>query len=157
MEILNIRIESDLLNQIKEIASSQETTTSQLIRKIIKDNLINYRKENQMTSEIQKEKNIISLTDDSGKWFDESKAITYKENTYWNGNNHISKITDQQWHHVNLIKTATGKWILNNWSNFQGSKDEYLECTEAQAAEWFTKNGEEPPEELKSYFEELEI
>ena len=41
----------------------------------------------------------VSLTDQSGQWFDSEKSEIYKENTYHDGKNWISKATGSQWEH----------------------------------------------------------
>jgi len=78
----------------------------------------------------------IVLTDDSGKWFDSEKAVKFEENTRWNGNNHISCATGSQWDHEWLYYTAGGKWVLNSWSQYQGSLESYCEICEETAVQW---------------------
>ncbi len=78
----------------------------------------------------------IVLTDDSGKWFNEKTAIVFTENTWWNGNNHISCATGSQWNHEQLFYTKSGRWILNWWSQYQNSKETYEEISENAAIEW---------------------
>lgn len=58
----------------------------------------------------------IPLTDGSGRWFDSAKTESFDEETYWNGNNHISKATGSQWDHERLLRTAGKRWILETWS-----------------------------------------
>jgi len=79
----------------------------------------------------------ISLTDRCGSWFDADSAQLFEEETHHNGNNWISSATGSQWHHENLYLTASGKWILNTWSNYQGTRSTYEEITELEAARWF--------------------
>lgn len=86
----------------------------------------------------------IALTDGSGKWFSSETAQLFKEDTYWNGNNWISKATGSQWAHESLYRTAGGRFILNHWSNWQGSSETYEEIGNEEAAVWFSKNGLEP-------------
>lgn len=83
----------------------------------------------------------IALTDGSGKWFDAEKAELFKEETYWNGNNHISKATGSQWNHEYMYITKSGVFVLNCWSNYQGSVETYEEVSKNYAAEWFAKQG----------------
>lgn len=56
------------------------------------------------------------LTDGTNRWFDKSKAERFEEDTYWNGNNLISKATGSQWDHQALYRTAGKKWILASFS-----------------------------------------
>lgn len=58
--------------------------------------------------------NRIVLTDGSGRWFDGEKAQQWEEETYWNGNNHISKTTGSQWEHETLYRTKGEIYILRH-------------------------------------------
>jgi hypothetical protein len=78
----------------------------------------------------------IVLTDDSGKWFDGDKTIDFKEDTTWDGNNHISNATGSQWDHQQLHYTKGGSWVLWEWSQWQGSTDSYTEVSERFAIRW---------------------
>lgn len=60
-----------------------------------------------------------------GTWFNEETATEYPENTYWNGNNHISLATGSQWDHELLYCTKGGAWVLHRWSQWQGSGASY--------------------------------
>ena len=84
-----------------------------------------------------------ALTDYSGKWFDVSKAEIFEEDSQWNGNNHISCATGSQWNHEKLYRTASGKWVLNWWSQMQGSMESWTEVSDEEAAAWLVRNGEE--------------
>ena len=77
---------------------------------------------------------------DNGKWFDVDAATRFEEDTWWNGNNHISKATGTQWDHEALYRTASGTWILHWWSQWQGSEDRWTELTAEQASAWLIKN-----------------
>lgn len=102
----------------------------------------------------------IALTNNIGQWFDADKAECFKEQTYWNGSNHISKATNDQWHHEAIFKTKSGVFVFNSYSNIQGSMDTYEEITKKEAAQWFAKQGfldEDIPEELLSFIHEFEV
>jgi hypothetical protein len=88
---------------------------------------------------------------DSNSWFDETKATKYLEDTYWNGRNKISVNTGSQWDHQWLYRTEGGKWVLNSWSNYQGSPETFVLISEEEAALWLAKNNEEIPPELLHY------
>lgn len=81
----------------------------------------------------------VALTDGSGQWFDSEKAEYYKEDSYHDGRNFISKATGSQWEHEAIYVTKSGKFILNHWSNWQGSRETYELISTEQAAEWFAK------------------
>ena len=82
----------------------------------------------------------IPLTGDSGKWFDKKAAVKFNEATRWNGNNHISRASGSQWVHEALYYTRGGRWVLNAWSQWQGSLETYTEISEETAVEWLIAN-----------------
>jgi hypothetical protein len=95
------------------------------------------------------------LTD--GRWFDEDKAERFKEDLRWNGSNHISRATGSQWEHEALFRTASGKWIINHWSQWQGGCDEYYEVSNEEAAAWLVANEYEPHKACVAEYEALEV
>jgi len=99
----------------------------------------------------------IAITNQEGYWFDAEKAEQFDEESYWNGRNFISKATGNQWEHETLFKTRSGKWVLNHWSNFQGSLETYVEIDEEAAATWFLKQGMDLPEGLEKFAQSFEI
>lgn len=78
----------------------------------------------------------VPLTDDSSQWFDDEKATKFDEATWWNGNNHISRATGSQWEHEALYFTKSGNWILNAWSQRQGSGETYEAVSQHAAIAW---------------------
>lgn len=97
----------------------------------------------------------IALTDEYGNatatWFDRDRATKYDESTRWDGNNHVSMATGSQWDHEALYLTASGRYILNRWSQWEGCADTYCEITEAEAIAWLLAQGHEdavPQEEV---------
>jgi hypothetical protein len=78
----------------------------------------------------------------NGRWFDPSRAEKWKEDTYWDGNNHISKATGSQWAHEELYRTPKGTWVLHTWSQRQGSTPSYEVIDQAAAHAWLIANGE---------------
>jgi len=97
-----------------------------------------------------------ALTDDSGRWFDIDKAERFSENTYWNGNNHISCATGDQFYHESLWRTKSGIWVLHEWSDWQGSMETWSEIDDDEAAKWLIKNDHES-DIVKEQIEALEI
>ncbi len=94
--------------------------------------------------------NRISLTDESGQWFDIDSATSFEDKTFWDGSNHISKTAGQHNSHT-LYRTASGKWVLGFTSQWQGTNDSYEHLSDKQAAKWFMKNeyeNDEIPAEL---------
>jgi len=98
----------------------------------------------------------ITLTDGSGAWFDKNTTIEFKEDTFWNGSNHVSMVTKSQTEHEYLYFTASGAWVLNPWSQYQGSCDTYERITPQQAAVWMNINGHNHVS-LKDTIADLEI
>lgn len=97
----------------------------------------------------------INLTDNSGKWFDVEKAQMFKEGSRWNGRNHISLATSDQFEHEALYITKSGKIIKNCYSQWQGSVETYHEIDTETAFQWFQKNEyteEMLPENLREKF-----
>lgn len=81
------------------------------------------------------------LTNDSGKWFDRDKALRWDESTRWDGSNHISCATGSQWNHEELYRTASGRWILHTWSQWQGSSSSWEEIAHQAAVLWLSQHG----------------
>lgn len=100
---------------------------------------------------------ITTLTDGSGQWFNLDRAVCYKETTRWDGNNHISLVTGSQWNHEWLYVTAGKRFILNSFSDWQGSTETYEEISKEEAAVWFARNELEPIGLIEEEFNALEI
>lgn len=75
------------------------------------------------------------------RWFDSSKALSAEESTHFDGRNHVSDATGSQWEHERLYLTAGCDWVLNHWSQWQGSTESYREITIQEAASWLAVNG----------------
>lgn len=69
-------------------------------------------------------------------WYSSDKATAYGEGTRWDGSNNVSLITGDQFSHQRLIRTAGGRWVLNSWSDWQGSRERYEFITRDQALAW---------------------
>lgn len=87
----------------------------------------------------------IALTDDTGRWFDKEKATEFTNDDRDRINN--------TW----LYYTASGKWILNEWSRYEGSEQKYVEIDSDAAAKWLIENGYGDNDILKDKIEALEI
>lgn len=90
------------------------------------------------------------------RWFDPQSADSWEEETFWDGNNHISKATGSQWDHQTLYRTAKQHlWVLLSYSQWQGSRDTYQEITASEAYHWLLRNGydAEVPEEFLAELE----
>jgi hypothetical protein len=85
----------------------------------------------------------IKVTDIEGEpagWFDPEKAYSLEEETRWNGSNQISEATGSQTEHEKLYLTASGQWILNHWSQFQGRAETFRLINQNEAVQWLLKN-----------------
>ena len=83
----------------------------------------------------------IAMTDGSGQWFDVEKADEFGEDSTWDGSNHISMATRSQTEHEKLYRTASGKWVLHSWSQWQGTIATYEVVSDKYAAKWLVTNG----------------
>lgn len=102
----------------------------------------------------------IALTDGTGQWFDADKAEMYEEDTFHDGRNWISKATGSQWEHEAIYVTKSGKFILNHYSDYQGSHESYELISKEDAAAWFAKQSfsdDVIPEVFRKEVAELEI
>jgi len=81
---------------------------------------------------------------------------SWEEGTRWDGRNHISMATGSQWNHQQLYKTRRGRYWLEHWSQWQGSMPYAEWISEMEAARWLILNGEELPEDLQQFRDEIE-
>lgn len=87
-------------------------------------------------------------------WFNPDTATIYKEATEWDGNNHVSINSVGPYGHQALYRTSGGRWVLNNWSQWQGSEDKYEFISDRDAKDWLLRNQED--DAVKQWFGELE-
>lgn len=88
-------------------------------------------------------------TDDYGNpatgligWFDLDKAVTYEEATDWDGQNRVSVNPGcAPYGHQRLHRTAGERWVLNSWSQWQGSPDIFEFISDDRVREWLLLNG----------------
>lgn len=73
-------------------------------------------------------------------WFDADTATVFGEDTYFDGNNHISRATGSQWDHQALYRTKGGRYVLHSWSQWQGSVPTWQFLTDDQARDWLLAN-----------------
>lgn len=81
-----------------------------------------------------------------GRWFDPDAARVWEEGTKFDGNNRISLATGSQWDHEQLYLTAKGHWVVNAWSQWQGTSETYRAIDPAEAAMWLVRNEHDLPE-----------
>ncbi len=91
----------------------------------------------------------VAITGAEGRWFDRVAAVLFKEDTWFDGNNHISRVTGSQWFHQCLYFTAGGSWVLHRWSNYQNEPETYQLIELSEAIVWLIENRCFPAEVLQ--------
>jgi|GEM_PF-1414248 len=86
-------------------------------------------------------------------WFDLDKAVEIAELTRWDGDNRVS-VHVPKFHHNALYRTAGGRWVLQSWSQWQGTMERYEYIDDERAREWLTVN--ESDDIVEQYFGEVE-
>lgn len=86
--------------------------------------------------------------------FDLDKAEKFDEDTRWDGNNMVSVHPVGSFGHQMLLRTAGGRWVLNSWSQWEGSKDVYEYVSDERARDWLMVNKDD--EVIGKYFGEIE-
>ncbi len=87
-------------------------------------------------------------------WFDLDRAEAFREDTTWNGSNHLSVHTGSPFHHQTLYRTAGGRWVLGKSSNYQGTIPSYAFITADQAKTWLLVNHNDA--DVAKYFDAVE-
>jgi hypothetical protein len=94
-----------------------------------------------------------------GTVVDTSKATqSWDEDTYWDGQNHISRATGTQWNHETLYRSRKGRYYIESHSDWQGSRDSAEWVSREEAARWLLVNkveGKEFPEDLQGLVEQV--
>ena len=91
-----------------------------------------------------------------GTVVDTSNAVqSWKEDTRWNGNNHVSLATGDQWTHQELHKSRKGRYWVEHTSQWQGSTPHAEWVSPEEAARWLLTNNEELPEDLAALESEV--
>ena len=81
----------------------------------------------------------IVLTNENS-WFNAEISEQIQEKTEWDGQNAISKATGQQFEHETVYITASGKIVLCEWSQWQGTRTTYTVIPVSKLAKWLIKN-----------------
>jgi len=95
--------------------------------------------------------------DKTGVLVDTDKAKqSWDEATYWNGSNHISKATGDQFLHETLYLSSKGRYYIEHSSQWQGSVPSASEISKEEAAKWLILNEHDDlPEELAGLLDEM--
>ena len=96
----------------------------------------------------------VALTDGSKVWFSTESAVLFKEDTRWDGRDQISVPTGS---HEWLYYTKSGKWVKNEFSNYEGALETYQQIEEQDAIEWLILNDHFECDELKEIPEKIRL
>lgn len=80
----------------------------------------------------------------------------WEEATWWNGHNHVSMATGDQWVHQTLYKSSKNRYYLVTRSQWQGVRDSANFLTEQEAAKWLILNNHKLPKDLAKHEAEIE-
>jgi hypothetical protein len=80
----------------------------------------------------------------------ENATQHWNEDTYWDGNNHISKATGSQWDHQTLYRSRKGRYYVEHTSQWQGSRDSAEWVSNEEAARWLLAQGTDLPPALSA-------
>jgi hypothetical protein len=94
-------------------------------------------------SRFKLEEGAIVDTDRAAKQWDEA--------SFWDGRNHISKATGDQFTHETLYKSSKGRYYIVHSSQWQGSRDSAEEISQIDAVTWLLQNEHDLPEDLASF------
>ena len=93
---------------------------------------------------------------DDGTILDTDKASqSWDETAFWDGRNHISKATGDQWTHQRLYRSRRGRYYVVHSSQWQGSRDHAEYVSPEEAARWLLLMEAELPEDLAKYADEI--
>jgi len=79
----------------------------------------------------------------------DNAQASWEEAKDWDGSNHISRATGTQWDHQKLYKSRKGRYYIECWSQWQGSRAHVEWLSPEAAARWLLHNDEELPDDLK--------
>lgn len=93
---------------------------------------------------------------EDGTIIDTSKASKHwAEDTFFDGRNHISRATGDQWTHQTLYRSRKGRYYVLHVSQWQGSRDHVEYVSPEEAARWLLANEHALPEDLAKYEDEI--
>ena len=87
---------------------------------------------------------------------DTNKAIEqWRETQDSDGSNLVGRLTGSQWHFQTLYRFKSGRFFIKHSSCVSGESDSLEEVTPKEAALWLMHCGDELPEDLRPFEEEL--
>jgi hypothetical protein len=85
----------------------------------------------------------------------ENATQLWEEERKHDGRNLISTATGSQWEHQQLYRSRKGRYWLECWSQWQGSRPHAEWISNRSAAQWLLTNGHCLPEDLAALEEEV--
>jgi hypothetical protein len=93
---------------------------------------------------------------EDGTVVDTDKAsASWAEAKFWDGRNHISKATGDQFTHQTLFRSRKGRYYVLHTSQWQGSRDHIEWVSPQEAARWLLVSDHDLPEDLQQYENDL--
>lgn len=84
----------------------------------------------------------VSLTDNSGRWFDKDSAKEWREAVILaDDGTPVSMATRNSWEHETLYLTKAGSFVMWFFNEHNHSLSQYVEWDEDKAAKWLLANG----------------
>lgn len=94
---------------------------------------------------------------DGGGWIDLETAKCWQEGKRFDGRNHVSLATGSQWEHEALYRSKKGAYIIQSWSQWQGSSETWYRIESSTAAQWLIANEHELPPDLAEQADDAEV
>jgi len=89
---------------------------------------------------------------DDGTIVDTEKSKeSWPEKTDFNGNNHISRATKDQWTHEKLYRSRKGRYYVEHTSQWQGSQPHVEWVSPEEAARWLLLMEHRLPADLEKH------
>lgn len=82
----------------------------------------------------------------TGRWIDPDATTWYEEALRFDGRNHVSLHTTEEFRGRQLGRTARGQYVIRAWSQWQGERNRVYPVTSEEAADWFARNESEDHE-----------
>ena len=93
---------------------------------------------------------------EDGTIIDTEKASKeWMEATFWDGRNQVSRATGDQFYHQKLYRSRKGRYYVECWSDWQGSRAHAEMVSPEEAARWLLANECDLPEDLAKFEDEI--
>lgn len=86
--------------------------------------------------------------------FSPESAEVFEEDTRWDGNSNVSVNPVGSYGHQMLYRTRGGRWVLHEWSQWQGVREKYEFVSDETARDWLLRNREDAA--VEKWFGKLE-